>query len=98
MGSNNGARRAALRIQGKVQGVFFRESARVEASRLGLTGWVRNRPDGSVEAVVEGEAEKLEQFVGWCHRGPAQARVDGVERTDGEATGEFSHFIVERTS
>ena len=50
-----GKRRATLRIRGKVQGVFFRESTRVEATRLGLTGWVRNRDDGSVEAVAEGE-------------------------------------------
>ncbi|MCP3145075.1 acylphosphatase [Pyxidicoccus xibeiensis] len=94
----SGTRRVTLRIQGKVQGVFFRESARTEAVRLGLTGWVRNRPDGSVEAVAEGEPAALEAFIGWCNRGPTQARVAGVERTDGEATGEFSHFIVERTS
>jgi acylphosphatase len=94
----SGARRVTLRIQGKVQGVFFRESARIEAVRLGLTGWVRNRSDGAVEAVVEGAPAALEEFIRWCHRGPTQARVSGVERTDGEATGEFSHFIVERTS
>lgn len=94
----SGMRRVTLRIQGKVQGVFFRESARQEGSRLGLTGWVRNRSDGSVEAVVEGEPGMLEEFIRWCHRGPAQARVTGVERADGEATGEFGQFIVERTS
>lgn len=94
----SGARRATLRIQGKVQGVFFRESARLEATRLGVTGWVRNRADGSVEAVVEGEPAMLEEFIRWCHRGPVQARVTGVERADGEATGEFRQFIVERTS
>ncbi|WP_426754115.1 acylphosphatase [Myxococcus sp. Y35] len=96
--SMSGTRRATLRIEGKVQGVFFRESARVEATRLGLTGWVRNRPDGAVEAVVEGEPAVLEDFIRWCHRGPPQARVSGVQRTDGEATGEFSQFKVERTS
>ncbi|CAM4522649.1 acylphosphatase [Myxococcus xanthus] len=94
----SGTRRASLRIEGKVQGVFFRESARVEATRLGLTGWVRNRPDGAVEAVVEGEPAVLEEFIHWCHRGPAQARVSGVQRTDSKATGEFSQFNVERTS
>lgn len=94
----SGTRRVTLRIQGKVQGVFFRESARAEATRLGLTGWVRNRSDGAVEAVVEGPPAMLEEFIRWCHRGPTQARVSGVERTDGEATGEFSQFIVERTS
>lgn len=91
-------RRATLRIGGKVQGVFFRESARAEAARLALTGWVRNRADGSVEAVVEGEPAALEDFIRWCHRGPQAARVSDVARTDGEATGEFSTFIVERTS
>ncbi|MFP2933023.1 acylphosphatase [Pyxidicoccus sp. 3LG] len=94
----SGTRRVTLRIQGKVQGVFFRESARTEAVRLGLTGWVRNRSDGAVEAVVEGPPAVLEEFIRWCNRGPTQARVSGVERTDGEATGEFSQFIVERTS
>ena len=91
-------RRATLRIHGKVQGVFFRESARSEASRLGLSGWVRNRSDGAVEAVVEGAPGLLEEFIRWCHQGPQQARVTGVERTDGEATGEFRQFTVERTS
>lgn len=94
----SGARRVTLRIEGKVQGVFFRESARIEASRLGLTGWVRNRSDGAVEAVAEGAPESLEEFIRWCHRGPQQARVMGVERADGEATGQYRLFIVERTS
>jgi acylphosphatase len=93
-----GMRRATLRIRGKVQGVFFRESARQEASRLGLTGWVRNRDDGSVEAVAEGEPAALEEFIRWSHRGPQAARVTDVERADGEAAGEFRTFTVERTS
>lgn len=91
-------RRASLRIRGKVQGVFFRESARQEATRLGLTGWVRNRDDGSVEAVAEGESAALEEFIRWCHRGPQAARVTDVERADGEPSGEFRHFTVEHTS
>ncbi|WP_224244295.1 acylphosphatase [Hyalangium gracile] len=93
-----GMRRATLRIRGKVQGVFFRESSRVEATRLGLTGWVRNRDDGSVEAVAEGEPAALEEFIRWCHRGPQAARVTDVERSDEEPTGEFRTFIVERSS
>ncbi len=91
-------RRAGLRIRGKVQGVFYRESARAEALRLGLNGWVRNLADGSVEAVVEGVPEAVDAFVTWCHQGPPQARVTGVERMDGEALGEFSTFTVERGS
>ncbi len=91
-------RRATLRIRGKVQGVFFRESARQEATRLGLTGWVRNRDDGSVEAVAEGEPAALEEFIRWCHRGPTSARVTDVQHAEAESTGEFSTFTVERTS
>jgi acylphosphatase len=91
-------RRASLRIRGKVQGVFYRESARNEALRLGLTGQVRNLSDGSVEAVVEGAPEAIEAFVTWCRRGPPQARVSDVERADSEARGEFSTFTVERSS
>lgn len=93
-----GTRRVSLRIRGKVQGVFFRESTRLEATRLGLTGWVRNRDDGSVEAVAEGEPAALEEFIRWCHRGPQAARVTDVERTESEPTGEFRAFTVERTS
>ena len=93
-----GAQRVSLRIRGKVQGVFFRESTRIEATRLGLTGWVRNREDGSVETVAEGEPAALEEFIRWCHRGPQAARVTDVERTESEPTGEFRAFTVERTS
>ncbi|NOJ92710.1 acylphosphatase [Corallococcus sp. CA049B] len=91
-------RRATLRIQGTVQGVSYRESARQEALRLGLSGWVRNRSDGSVEAMVEGEPGALEDFIRWCHSGPRMARVADVARTDGQASGEFRTFTVERTS
>lgn len=93
-----GTRRVSLRIRGKVQGVFFRESTRIEAARLGLTGWVRNRDDGSVEAIAEGEPAALEDFIRWCHRGPQAARVTDVERAESEPTGEFRAFTVERTS
>jgi acylphosphatase len=93
-----GTRRVSLRIRGKVQGVFFRESTRIEATRLGLTGWVRNRDDGSVEAVAEGEQAALEEFIRWCHRGPQAARVTDVERMESESTGEFRAFTVERSS
>jgi acylphosphatase len=93
-----GTRRVSLRIRGKVQGVFFRESTRIEATRLGLTGWVRNRDDSSVEAVAEGEQATLEEFIRWCHQGPQAARVTDVERTESEPTGEFRAFTVERSS
>lgn len=92
------SRRVGLRIRGRVQGVSFRESARAEALRLGLKGWVRNLPDGSVEAVAEGAPTALESFVSWSHRGPPQARVTDVERADSEALGGFITFIVERST
>jgi acylphosphatase len=89
-------RRVALRIKGRVQGVFFRDSTRQQAVRLGITGWVRNIPGGDVEALAEGPAEALEAWVRWCHRGPPAAKVDAVERTDSEPTGEFADFSVRR--
>ncbi len=92
------SRRVSLRIRGRVQGVSYRESARAEAVRLGLKGWVRNRDDGSVEAVAEGPADALESFVSWSRRGPPQARVTDVERADAAALGEFTTFIVERST
>jgi acylphosphatase len=79
-----------LLIEGRVQGVWFRESMRREAERLGVTGWVRNTPDGAVEAVVQGSDEAVDALLAWAHRGPPQARVDHVEI--GEADGRFSGF------
>lgn len=71
--------RAHLRIYGRVQGVGFRWSMLREARKLGVAGWVRNMPDGSVEAVVEGDPERVEALIGWAHQGPAFARVTRVE-------------------
>ncbi len=90
------ARRVSLKIYGKVQGVFFRESTRLEATRLGLAGWVRNCGDGSVELVAEGEAPALAALVLWCHSGPPAARVREVEHSDAAATGEYADFTVLR--
>ena len=83
-----------LIIKGRVQGVFYRASAQEQAQSLGLTGWVRNLPDGSVEAVAEGPAATVDRFVKWCHEGPRHARVDGVETERNPASAQFSGFDV----
>jgi acylphosphatase len=79
-------------VTGAVQGVFFRADARDRARSLGLAGWVRNRPDGSVEAVFEGDAERVESMVEWCRRGPRGAQVEDVEVewSDPQGEPEFS--------
>lgn len=79
-----------LVIFGRVQGVFYREAMRIEAERLGVCGWVRNRRDATVEAVVQGPAPAVEALIAWARRGPPDARVTDVEV--GEATGEFTVF------
>ena len=68
-----------LVIHGQVQGVFFRDSMRTEAQRLGITGWVRNRRDGAVEAVVQGEEKSVEEIIRWAQHGPQWARVEKVD-------------------
>jgi acylphosphatase len=87
--------KVALRIKGRVQGVFFRDSARREAVRLGLTGWVRNCPDGDVEAVAEGDSQGVQDFVSWCRKGPRYAQVEHVQVMESPATDEFASFRVE---
>ena len=67
-----------LEISGRVQGVFYRVSTRDEAKRLGLTGWVRNRRDGRVEAYVRGAEPRLELLIAWCKLGPSRAEVEEV--------------------
>jgi acylphosphatase len=86
--------RAHLIVEGRVQGVFFRDTTRMEAVGLGLTGWVKNRFDGSVEVVAEGPKDKVDQLVQWCYHGPPYARVTGVHRIDEDFTGEFNAFMI----
>ena len=80
--------RARLVIRGHVQGVCFRAELRERARALGASGWARNRPDGSVEAVLEGPAERVGSLVAWCRRGPSGARVDEVAVEWEEPLGE----------
>jgi len=79
-----------LLISGRVQGVFFRESMRSEAERLGVTGWVRNRRDGVVEAVVDGTESAVQAMIEWAYRGPPSARVTDVKVS--EYQGSFTSF------
>jgi len=71
--------RAHVVVRGHVQGVFFRAEARDRARSLGLAGWVRNQPDGSVEAVFEGPRERVESMVTWCEHGPRGAKVTSAD-------------------
>jgi acylphosphatase len=88
--------RAEVLILGRVQGVFYRASAQQEGMRLGLLGEVRNLPDGSVEAIVEGPKERIEEFVEWCKRGPPSAEVEDVRVRWSRALGEFRTFMIAR--
>ena len=74
-------------MQGRVQGVFFRDTTRSRAESVGVSGWVTNRPDGAVEAVFEGEPNAVEQLVAFCRRGPSRAEVGSVEVIDEEPEG-----------
>jgi acylphosphatase len=86
--------RAHVFVNGRVQGVFFRTETQDEAVRRGVAGWVRNLSDGRVEAVFEGEKDKVESLVEFCRRGPPGARVTNVEITWSDFTGEFKNFSI----
>jgi acylphosphatase len=96
MAGSEDRQRVHVRITGRVQGVFFRASAEAEAKRLGLTGWVRNRPDGSVELIAEGPRTRLDDLVAWCRHGPPRAEVEDAQIEWGPFTGEFPNFRTTR--
>lgn len=83
-----------LTVRGRVQGVYFRASAQREARRLGVTGWVKNRADGSVEILAEGEEVAIRELFGWAQKGPSAARVDRVETRWRSFTGDFPDFRI----
>ncbi|MDX2086397.1 MAG: acylphosphatase [Kofleriaceae bacterium] len=87
-------RRVRAIVSGRVQGVSYRASTAAEARRLGLTGWVKNRPDGSVELEVEGPAELVAQLLAWCDRGPPAAHVAGIAVEDQTPTGAETAFSI----
>ncbi len=86
--------RAQAIISGRVQGVFYRAETRKAAQGRGVTGWVKNRPDGAVEAVFEGNENDVAAMIEWCKGGSPAARVDNVDVDWETFTGEFSDFEV----
>jgi acylphosphatase len=86
--------RAHIFVSGIVQGVGFRWSMQWMARRLGVKGWVRNLPDGRVEAVLEGPRDRVEELIDWAKRGPSWAVVEGVEVRWEEYRGEFTDFEI----
>lgn len=86
--------RAHVLVSGSVQGVFFRDSARRKAEELDLAGWVKNLPDGRVEAVFEGPSGSVREMVGWCESGPSHADVEDVEVEYCEAGADLRGFEV----
>ncbi|MHB1185292.1 MAG: acylphosphatase [Desulfobulbia bacterium] len=87
-------KRVVARVEGMVQGVYFRDYAQKEARSLDLSGWVRNRPDGTVEVVLEGEAEKVERMLAWLHTGSPQAEVKEVQVTEEQPLGDKTAFAI----
>lgn len=83
-----------LYVRGRVQGVYFRAAAQREARRLGLTGWVKNRADGTVELLAEGDEEGIKELIGWAHRGPGASRVDAVDVRWRGFTGDYPDFRI----
>ncbi len=86
--------RAHVIVSGRVQGVFFRAETRQAARRIGVSGWVRNLPDGTVEAVFEGTHAQVDAMLDWCRQGPPTARVDDLQVQEQAATGAFAGFDV----
>ena len=86
--------RAHVFVSGRVQGVFFRYETRRLARRLNVNGWVRNLPDGRVEALFEGEKDRVLELIEFCKRGPPGARVKHIEVRWEEPTGEFKDFQI----
>jgi acylphosphatase len=90
-------KRIHLIIKGRVQGVWFRASTQEKAMELGLTGWVRNRRDGSVEVMAEGDAIKVEELKNWCYKGPRGAMVSQVDSEELEFLGDLDRFEIRPT-
>lgn len=91
---NSDLERAHVRVSGQVQGVFFRDSTRKKAEELGLAGWVKNLPDGMVEAVFEGPPESIREMIHWCEEGSRHASVENVYADFESAAGDLEGFEI----
>ena len=90
----NGKKAVHAVISGRVQGVFFRMETLRAAERLGVNGWVRNLSDGTVEAVFEGETDKVDAVIAWCKKGPPMASVTDIQIDETRYIGEFDNFSI----
>ncbi len=89
-----GQKRSHLVVRGRVQGAYFRATAQRAARQHALSGWVKNRPDGALEIVAEGEEDDVKDFLAWSHAGPSTARVDTVDVRWRSYTGEYTDFRI----
>jgi len=89
-------RRVQFKVSGRVQGVAYRATARDEAIKLGITGWIRNQETGTVVGEAEGEASAVDAFLAWCKKGPAGARVDEIDVDDATFYGMSTKFEIRR--
>ena len=87
-------KRVHIFVNGRVQGVFFRQATKVIAIKNNVTGWVRNLDDGRVEILIEGDDKCIDSVIAWCDCGPANSRVDEFELSEENHTGEFEKFEV----
>ena len=83
-----------VRISGRVQGVWFRANTKQKAEQLGVFGWVKNTPDGCVEAIFEGEEKSVKEMLEWCNRGPPLAKIENVEIETKNPTDAFDEFSI----
>ena len=90
----SGKTRAHVFVSGKVQGVYFRQNTKEVAAKHNVAGWVRNLPDGRVEAIIEGDEVNINQVIEWCHVGPPKAKVEDVSVKFEKYTGEFAGFDI----
>ena len=87
-------RRVNIKIYGRVQGVFFRYNTKKVADKLNLKGWIKNKPDDSVEIIAEGKDEDIESLIRWCGKGPIGSKVEDVKIEENEFKNDFKNFSI----